>query len=267
MALWSNTDANTSAPAFAAAQVNLAPTSDNRDLLYANTTADAFITGATVGVFGVSVDETAGTGNVGSLTIVTAGSGFTARPTLVITGANTTQATATANAGVVGVTITAPGTAYAVGNTFTATGGTGTSAVLTVSTVDTNGNVTGVSITTAGDYTALPTVTDNPFTSNTGSGTGFTATLSLGISSTAITDAGEGYNKDTIGITVGGAGGTGAGVVAILTGQDGSNKGAHAGWVLRTEGTGGRAGRVQVETLVAMGSMTEDGADDTNFAP
>ena len=36
----------------------------------------------------------------------------------------------------------------------------------------------------------------------------------------------------------------------------GANKGvAHAGWVLRTEGSGGRAGRVQYETLVAMGSL------------
>ena len=42
------------------------------------------------------------------------------------------------------------------------------------------------------------------------------------------------------------------------------NKGvAHAGWVIRTEGTGGRAGRVQYETLVAMGSMSLDGSDDT----
>jgi hypothetical protein len=32
----------------------------------------------------------------------------------------------------------------------------------------------------------------------------------------------------------------------------------HAGWVLRTEGSGGRAGRVFNETLVAMGSMTSD---------
>lgn len=36
----------------------------------------------------------------------------------------------------------------------------------------------------------------------------------------------------------------------------------HAGWVLRTEGTGGRAGRVQYETLVAMNSFTND-AEDT----
>lgn len=39
---------------------------------------------------------------------------------------------------------------------------------------------------------------------------------------------------------------------------------AHAGWVLRTAGTGGRAGRVQTEVLVAMGSMTSDGTANTN---
>jgi hypothetical protein len=38
--------------------------------------------------------------------------------------------------------------------------------------------------------------------------------------------------------------------------------GCHAGWVLRTVGTGGRAGRVTYETLVAMRSMTGDGSDD-----
>lgn len=38
----------------------------------------------------------------------------------------------------------------------------------------------------------------------------------------------------------------------------------HAGWVLKTEGQGGRAGRVQYETLVAMGTITGD-AEDTSF--
>jgi len=37
---------------------------------------------------------------------------------------------------------------------------------------------------------------------------------------------------------------------------------AHAGWNVRTVGTGGRAGRVQYETLVAMGSIAGDGSDD-----
>jgi len=36
---------------------------------------------------------------------------------------------------------------------------------------------------------------------------------------------------------------------------------SHAGWVLRTEGSGGRAGRVTYETLVAMGSMSGDDED------
>ena len=43
-----------------------------------------------------------------------------------------------------------------------------------------------------------------------------------------------------------------------------NTKAAHAGWVLRTEGSGGRAGRVQNEVLVAMGSMTGD-AEDVTF--
>ena len=44
-----------------------------------------------------------------------------------------------------------------------------------------------------------------------------------------------------------------------------ATQGGHAGWVLRKTGSGGRAGRVHVETLVAMGSMTGDGSDDTPY--
>jgi hypothetical protein len=42
-------------------------------------------------------------------------------------------------------------------------------------------------------------------------------------------------------------------------------KPAHAGWVLRTEGSGGRAGRVSYETLVAGGSFGIDDSEDTIF--
>ena len=38
-------------------------------------------------------------------------------------------------------------------------------------------------------------------------------------------------------------------------------KGAHTGWVLRTTGSGGRAGRVQEEVLVAMNTMNGDDED------
>lgn len=42
---------------------------------------------------------------------------------------------------------------------------------------------------------------------------------------------------------------------------------AHTGWVLRTAGTGGRAGRVHYETLVAGGSITGDNPADNNYFP
>ena len=41
------------------------------------------------------------------------------------------------------------------------------------------------------------------------------------------------------------------------------NTGAHTGWVLRTTGSGGRAGRVQEEVLVAMNTMNGDDEDTT----
>jgi hypothetical protein len=41
--------------------------------------------------------------------------------------------------------------------------------------------------------------------------------------------------------------------------------GHHAGWVRRIVGTGGRAGRVNYETLVAMGSVSGDQSDDIQF--
>jgi hypothetical protein len=44
------------------------------------------------------------------------------------------------------------------------------------------------------------------------------------------------------------------------------NVNGHAGWVLRTVGEGGRAGRVIEETLVAMGSMGADGDADDDAA-
>ena len=57
MALWSNTDANTSVPKFAPSLVNLTNTQNNSNLMYANTTAGAFTTGETIGVFGVDTTE------------------------------------------------------------------------------------------------------------------------------------------------------------------------------------------------------------------
>ena len=44
-------------------------------------------------------------------------------------------------------------------------------------------------------------------------------------------------------------------------GTVGESEGFHVGWVKKTIGTGGRAGRVQYETLVAASSITGDAED------
>lgn len=58
--------------------------------------------------------------------------------------------------------------------------------------------------------------------------------------------------------------GVAVGQFAVDVNEVAANKSIpHSGWNLRKEGTGGRAGRVTYETLVAMGSMGGDGSDDT----
>lgn len=46
---------------------------------------------------------------------------------------------------------------------------------------------------------------------------------------------------------------------------DANHKGAHTGWVLRTTGSGGRAGRVMQEVLVAMSNMKAPDGDGQQY--
>ena len=125
---------------------------------------------------------------------------------------------------------------YASGNIYTVSAVTGTSPSVTGFTlIGENGSAL---TTTAGTPTGL---TYTPFTIVLISGTGNNAQyfdLTGKVTATATASLGAG------------AGGT------TLT---------HAGWVRRTVGTGGRAGRVNQEVLVAMGSMTGDQADDIQY--
>lgn len=57
MPLWGNVDNAANSVISAAAQVNLTPNTDNQTLLFGNTTADAFVTGATIGQFGFDTAE------------------------------------------------------------------------------------------------------------------------------------------------------------------------------------------------------------------
>ena len=61
MPLWNNVDNANGAPLSVGAQFNKTPNTANRDALYGNTTADAYVTGQTIGVFSVSDAEKAST--------------------------------------------------------------------------------------------------------------------------------------------------------------------------------------------------------------
>jgi hypothetical protein len=85
----------------------------------------------------------------------------------------------------------------------------------------------------------------------------------MGLNTVTVSAGGSGYTSAPT-VTIGGTGGSGARAIASMTTSEG-NKAPHAGWVLRTEGTGGRSGRVQYETLVAMGSISSDNANDDSL--
>lgn len=71
------------------------------------------------------------------------------------------------------------------------------------------------------------------------------------------------YIKYSMNIDANNVYGVSTGEMAYANTADTENEGiAHAGWNLRTVGTGGRAGRVQYETLVAGSSITGDAPDD-----
>jgi hypothetical protein len=124
-------------------------------------------------------------------------------------------------------------------------------------TVDLTMGVSTVAVKAAGAYTALPDLSANEVT---GGGTGAKLNVDIGVGTVTMDTIGSGYTS-TPGVTISGTGGVGAAAAAVM---QTTGKGiAHAGWNVRTAGSGGRAGRVQYETLVAMSSITGDASDDT----
>jgi hypothetical protein len=127
-------------------------------------------------------------------------------------------------------------TGYATGNTYKVSAVTGTSPSVTGFTLTTEAAV--AIVTTAGTLVGLTYTTE-----------------------TVIDISGTGNNAQYFEIQA--AADQATATAALGDGAVGGSQ--HAGWVRRTVGTGGRAGRVQYETLVAMGSMTGDQSDDVAF--
>jgi hypothetical protein len=280
---WGNTDDAANSVIWATARVNLPTNTTNQTALYNNTTIGAFNNGGVpmnqaVGTFGLDVNEiSVNVGNtaVAQYVIINPGSGYSANAVVTVAnttgGANVSVANSTASATGRITAITANGTPIRGYTSIPAV----TIAAPTARTFDANAAVTNatdsIALTTAnsfflpGDRVIYTVAAGNTALTNLTSGTTYVIKTS---NTTAVTLA-TGINAPTIdltkGLTESGHSLTGetATATAVLTGRGYTRGAAHTGWVLRTVGTGGRAGRVQYETLVAFGgNMTTDGSDD-----
>jgi hypothetical protein len=262
--------------------------------MFGNTTPNAFLTDQAVGVFGVDATEMAYSNGALAIARVTyGGTGYSANATVTITAVNggtsgAANAFANTTAGVGGkitaINITANGSGYITRPTITISAPSALNITANTSGVSNTGDVlllaTANSRFQAGDRlyygvpagnTAIPNLTGNTFYYVTfANTTGLALSTTLGGSNvdiaTTVAVAGETHTL---------TGDTATGVILTRGAKNGGV--AHAGWVLRREGTGGRAGRVHYETLVAMGSLgaqtaaygtpatTADGSDDIVF--
>jgi galactitol-specific phosphotransferase system IIB component len=235
-------------------------------------------------VYGVdTTEESAGGDNVTDVAVISGGSGYVEVPAVAFSGGGGSSAAATATiAGgkVTKITVTNGGSSYE-----------------TLPTV--NVNVPRLTIPTANISTSTEVITYTGHGLTTGEAVKYYN--AGGATATGLTDATVYYanaiNANTFYVydtkahaVAGGATGkinlsglgnnaqyfdkldqtTATAKAAKGSGEtDGANSAmqhvTHAGWVRKTVGTGGRAGRVQYETLVAMGTITGDQADDIQF--
>jgi hypothetical protein len=243
--------------------------------MFQNTTVGAFIAGKAVGVFGIDPYEMQNVGGPLVETYITkAGSGYKANAAVTVT------VTSGGTSGVVNAQVSTSGaTRGRVTQLKIQTAGSGYKAnpTITIAAPDLlifngNTNVTpnasigafisyasansylqvNDKVKYAGNATSTPvTLFDNrPYYISFANNSGFKLSDSIGSANINFAKA----NGD--GTTAGGATIQGETATGYVVSGGAKNHGAtHAGWVLRTEGTGGRAGRVQYETLVAMGSL------------
>jgi hypothetical protein len=279
MAQWGNTDDAANSVLWATTAVNKTPNTVNQAALFGNTTVGAFTAGEAVGQFGLDATEIRVSGNaaVQQYIITNAGSGYAANAAVSVAnttgGANTLAANSTVATGrVTAVTANATISGYTSAPAVTI-------AAPAAQSFNANSAVTNatdaIAITTAnsfflaGDKVTYTVATGNTALTNLTSG----GTYYIKTSNTTAVTLTTAPNGDTIDLTKGltetGHSLTGetATAVAELT-EVGYTKGAaHTGWVLRTVGTGGRAGRVQYETLVAMGGTFSTDASDDAILP
>lgn len=273
MAQWGNTDDAANSVLWATSYVNLPANTDNQANLFGNTTIGGFNNNGVamnkaVGQFGLDTTEIAvSNASVVSYIVTNPGSGYSANATVTVGGNATANAQANATGRIAAVNVVLPGNSYSTAPAVT---------VAAPSAVIFNGNtnVSGATITiTAANSKFLvgDKVVYAGNTLSTPGGLTDTGTYYIAFSNTTVVTLSATPGGANIALTKAAGDGTTAGgatltgetatAVAVISGV--AHGAAHTGWVLRTVGTGGRAGRVQYETLVAMGGNFSSDAEDT----
>jgi hypothetical protein len=219
-------------------------------------------------VFGLANGEVgAQDGPVLSAEVTFAGSAYGANATVAIGGTGS-SATANSEANTSGkietVNITAGGTDYTTGSTTVTIdppAAISFNALTAVSNTDETITLSDASFIEVGDKLTYAVASGNTAVGGLDDGTQYFVSFAND-TVVALSTTNGGANIDlTAGVTETGHTLTGETATAAAT-VGGAGIGTHAGWVKRTVGTGGRAGRVQYETLVAGSSIVGDQEDD-----
>lgn len=275
MAQWGNNDVASNSVLWGITGFQGAPNTTNQTAFYNNVTESAFIPGLIAGQFGVDTTEMSITsGNVAQIIVTNAGTGYTANSTVTFSGGGGSSAAATGTANSTGkigsAFISNGGSSYETNPTitFAAPAATSFNANSAVTAGAGGGANSVIALSSAGSFVAGDAVTYAVAAGNTAVGgltSGTTYYIQFANATVVALASYAGGPRITLtkgltqtGHTIQGVTATGAAVVGGAQNQGVT----HAGWVVRTVGTGGRAGRVQYETLVAMGTIASDGTDD-----
>jgi len=276
MSQWKNDDSTANSVLWGPSQYKKTANSAERDALFGNTTANAYVTNETIGMYGADAVETAYNqyalvgatvgNNVGDGYIVTSNA-----TTQITVNGGTSSVTAIINVESIGVSSVAvnaaAGQGFVNGDIVAANTGTGSQARFVV-TANATGNVDSVSLVEGyrGSYTVFPDAATTTV-AVTGSGNSLVLDVTAGIESLSVVTAGVYTVLPTVenNLTTADGDQTGTGARVNLKFKRSTTPATHAGWVIVTQKGGNKTGRTQVETLVAGGSMTGD-AEDSVFA-
>jgi len=269
MPQWGNNDAASNSVLWGPAPFNRAPNTANRNALFGNTTSGAFVNNEIIGQYGVDTTEMGVVaGAVINIVITSPGSGYFSNGAVTFAGGGGSSAAANAQANSIGritaVNITNGGSSYETSPSVTISAPAAQSfnsdtAVSANGFIAISSNKFQVSdrvryLVAAGNTAIAELANNTQYFVQAANSTGAYLSATSGGAAITLTAGVDETGHSLTGET--------ATAAAIVGGAQGVQ---HAGWVIRTEGTGGRAGRVQYETLVAMGSITGDASDDSQL--